>query len=148
ECKAYFDALLRVHEKIIVLDIHSYNHRRDSRDLEADPAENPEVNLGTKNMDRRLWDPVVSTLIERFGSFDYNGRKLDVRENIKFKGGYFGQWLYERYGKSICPVSIEFKKFFMDEWTGEAFENDIRLIDQMLQSSKKPLLEALEIIQT
>ena len=148
ECEAYFDGLFTLHEKIIVLDIHSYNHRRDSQDLEADPAENPEINIGTKNMDRELWDPVVGTLLEHFSSFDYDGRKLDVRENIKFKGGYFGQWLYERYKRNICPVSIEFKKFFMDEWTGEAFEKDILLIDQMLQSSKEPVLEALERIHT
>jgi N-formylglutamate amidohydrolase len=147
ECERYFDNLLTLHEKIIVLDIHSYNYRRDSRDVEADPLENPEINIGTKNMDRELWDPVVGTLIEQFRSFDYSGRELDVRENVKFKGGYFGQWLYERYENNICPISIEFKKFFMDEWIGEAFEKDILLIDQMVQSSKEPLLGALERIQ-
>jgi len=147
ECERYFDNLFTLQERIIVLDIHSYNHRRDSREVEADPSENPEINIGTKNMDRELWDPVVGTLIEQFRSFNYNGRKLDVRENVKFKGGYFGQWLYERYKKNICPISIEFKKFFMDEWTGKAFENDIMLIDQMLQSFKDPLLASLKRIQ-
>jgi len=146
ECERYFDDLFALNEKIIVLDIHSYNHRRDSREVEADPAENPEINIGTKNMDRELWNPVVTTLIEQFSSFDYDGRKLDVRENVKFKGGYFGQWLYDRYESNICPISIEFKKFFMDEWTGEAFEEDILLINQMIQLSKEPLLEALERI--
>lgn len=148
QCKAYFDRLFALHENIIVYDIHSYNHRREASDREADPAENPEINIGTKNMDRPLWDPVISTLTAHFIGFDYDGRKLDARENIKFKGGYFGQWLYEKYGKNICPVSIEFKKFFMDEWTGEAFEKDIRLIDQMLQSSKRPVLDALKRIHS
>lgn len=147
ECKAYFDELFKLHEKIIVYDIHSYNHRRDSRDQLADPAENPEINIGTKNMDRQLWDPVVSTLVEYFSGFDYDGLTLDVRENVKFKGGYFGQWLYEQYGNKICPISIEFKKFFMDEWTGEPFEKDIQLVDNMLRSSKGPLLAALKRIQ-
>lgn len=146
ECKAYFDHLFTLHERIIVYDIHSYNYRREARDKEANPAENPEVNLGTKNMERQVWDPVIRTLTEHFTHFNYAGRKLDARENIKFKGGYFGQWLFERYGQKICPISIEFKKFFMDEWSGKAFDQDIELIDQMLLSSREPVLNALKTI--
>jgi len=142
--KMYFDELFNHHEKIIVYDIHTYNHRREGADIVADPEENPEVNLGTKNMDRDLWDPVVHTVIEQFRNFNYNGRNLDTRENIKFTGGYFGQWLYEQYGSKICPISIEFKKFFMDEHTGQGFENEIQLIDQMLRESKQPVLDALK----
>jgi len=141
--KVYFDELLKQHEKLIVYDIHTYNHRREGAAIVADPEENPEVNLGTKNMDRDLWDPVVQTVIDQFSNFNYNGRHLDTRENIKFTGGYFGQWLYEQYGRKICPISIEFKKFFMDEHTGQGFEEDIQLIDQMLKESKQPVMDAL-----
>ena len=146
ECKAYFDDLFTLHDRIIVFDIHSYNHRRESPALEAEAAGNPEINIGTKNMDRQLWDPVIRSLMAHFAGFDYAGRTLDARENIKFKGGYFGQWLFEQYGQKICPISIEFKKFFMDEWTGKAFEKDIQLIDQMLVLSKEPVLNALSKI--
>lgn len=142
--KGYFDCLFTLHEKVIVYDIHTYNYRRESADIEADPQENPEINLGTINMDRKLWDPVVQSLLNHFRQFNYAGRKLDARENIKFKGGYFGKWLFEQYGGKICPISIEFKKFFMDEHTGEGFEKDINLIDKMLQSSKQPILDALK----
>ncbi|NEU08046.1 N-formylglutamate amidohydrolase [Flavihumibacter sp. R14] len=148
ECKGYFDSLFKLNNKIIVYDIHSYNHRREGRTVEAEPNGNPEINIGTQNMDRQLWDPVIETLLQHFSSFNYNGRNLDARENIKFKGGYFGQWLYERYGKNICPVSIEVKKFFMDEWTGEAFPKDIQLIDEMLRSSGTPVLEAMNRVNT
>ena len=142
--KEYFDELFTHHDKLIVYDIHTYNHRREGPDIMADPEENPEINLGTKNMDRDLWDPVLRTVIDQFSGFDYKGRNLDTRENIKFTGGYFGQWLYETYGKNVCPISIEFKKFFMDEHTGEGFEEDIQLIDQMLRKSKQPVLDALK----
>ena len=38
----------------VVLDIHSYNHRRDGADQPpADPAANPDVNIGTGSLDRR-----------------------------------------------------------------------------------------------
>ncbi|MEO8795400.1 MAG: N-formylglutamate amidohydrolase [Daejeonella sp.] len=144
--KSYFDDLFKLHDKIIVYDIHSYNHRREAEDKAADPQENPEINIGTKNMDHKIWQPVVDTLINHFNSFDYDGRNLDARENIKFKGGYFGQWLFENYGKKICPISIEFKKFFMDEWTGLPFEKDIQLIDELVKSSEMAVLATLKEI--
>ena len=146
QAKLYFDSLFEQHEKILVFDIHSYNHRREAKDIEASHEDNPEVNIGTKNMDYIIWKDLVSTIIKTFKAFDYDGRHLDVRENIKFKGGYFGQWLYEQYGKKICPVSIEFKKFFMDEWTGEPFEKDIELISKLVIDSRQPVLEAMNKI--
>lgn len=146
EAKNYFDHLFTQHEKIIVFDIHSYNFRREGAHVEANPDENPEINLGTQNMDRELWHPVVESLKEHFNTFDYDGRTLDARENVKFKGGYFGKWLNAQYGNNICPISIEFKKFFMDEHTGQGYEKDIHLIDRMLKSSKQPVMRALEEI--
>ncbi len=144
--KIYFDELLSQNRKIIVYDIHSYNHRRDGIELEANPSENPEINLGTQNMDRAYWQPVVDKLVESFRTFNYEGRNLDVRENIKFKGGYFGKWLFERYGMAVCPISIEFKKFFMDEHTGKGNEKSINLISDMVNSSIKPVLKVLSEI--
>ncbi len=140
----YFDQLFTQNREIVVYDIHSYNYRRDGRETEADPFENPEINLGTKNMDQELWKPIVETLVKSFREFNYQGRSLDVRENIKFKGGYFGKWLFERYAKAICPISIEFKKFFMDEHTGEGCKKSINLISEMLESSMTPVIKDLK----
>lgn len=142
--KEYFDSLFLRHEQIIVYDIHSYNHQRKAENTFDDPQENPEVNIGTKNLDHDIWRPAIDAMINNFRSFDYNGRHLDVRENIKFKGGHFGQWLYEQYGKKICPISIEFKKFFMNEWTGQPFEEDIELIHELLKQSKESVLHTLK----
>ena len=148
EAGKYFDSLFLEHKNIVVYDIHSYNHRREAKDIVAEPKQNPEVNIGTKNMNHKKWQPIVDKMVNSFRSFDYDGRTLDVRENVKFKGGYFGQWLYEKYGENICPISIEFKKFFMDEWTGEPFEKDILLIHQMLERSAITVLKALQKINT
>ncbi|MEO8142476.1 MAG: hypothetical protein ABI617_07440, partial [Sphingomicrobium sp.] len=47
-------------------------------------------------------------------------RRLDVRENVAFQGkGEQTRFVHERYPKQGCAVAIEFKKFFMDEWSGE-----------------------------
>jgi N-formylglutamate deformylase len=142
----YFDELFSKNKYVIVYDLHSYNHRREGSDLEADPRENPEINLGTQNMNGELWRPVIEALTKSFRSFNFEGRSLDVRENIKFKGGYFGKWLYERYGSAICPISIEFKKIFMDEHTGAGDASRISQLSAVIESSIEPVLAALQQI--
>jgi len=102
----------------VVLDIHSYNHRRDGADsAPADPVANPDINIGTGSLDRTQW----ASLVDRFT--DDLGRALPstatVAENVRFKGGYFSQWIDERYAGRGCALALEFKKVFMDEWSGE-----------------------------
>jgi N-formylglutamate deformylase len=145
--EAYFDDLFTQHKQLVVYDIHSYNHQREGKGLFADPAANPEVNLGTKNMDRERWHPVVDALSHHLRSVDKKGRSLDVRENIKFKGGYFGEWLYRRYGEKICPISIEFKKFFMDELSGEPYEKEVQFIAKLMETSEQPVMDALKKVK-
>ena len=132
----FLDPLVEEFGSIVVLDIHSYNHRRQGPDAAPDsPQDNPEVNIGTGNMNRTLWAPLVEGFISDMRSYDYDGRALDVRENIKFTGGYFSRWLYERYGDRVCPIAVEFKKIFMDEWTGEPFADEINKLEDALRST-------------
>jgi N-formylglutamate amidohydrolase len=140
--KQYFDELLSIHDSIIVFDLHSYNHQREGQ--VADQSKNPDINIGTGNMNRELWAPVVESLIECFKCFDYDGQHLDVRENVKFKGGYFGKWLFEQYGNAVCPISIEFKKIFMDEISGKGFENQICMICSMVKLSVRDVIKELK----
>ena len=45
---------------------------------------------------------------------------LDVRENVAFQGrGQLARFVHERYPVTGCSLAVEFKKFYMDEWTGE-----------------------------
>ncbi len=144
EMQPFFQACIDHYGSVIVLDCHSYNHMRDGADASpADPEGNPEINLGTKNMNREHWAPVVETLIRTFSSHEINGKQLDVRENIKFKGGYFSEWLYHHFGDAVCPVAIEFKKTFMDEWTGVLHEQHHRELSDLLLSTL-PILTALQ----
>lgn len=108
------------HERFVLLDVHSYNHRRGGPDGAATPqAEAPDINIGTFSMPRDLWAPVLDPLIETMRGFDFNGRRLDVRENVAFQGkGALTRFVHERYPGRGCAIALEFKKFFMDEWTG------------------------------
>ena len=128
----------------VVFDIHSYNHRREGpKALPADATGNPEVNIGTGNMDCQKWGPLVEGFIRDLQNFDFLGRHLDVRANIKFRGGHFSRWIHESFPNAGCAIAIEFKKFFMDEWTGEPDKAQINAIQNALQSTLPGILKEL-----
>ncbi len=130
--------------RFVVYDIHSYCYRRSGPDgVEADPNANPEINIGTGTMNRELWSSVVDRFITDVRSFNYLGSQLDVRENIKFKGGYFAKYIHNHFPKSACVLSIEFKKIFMDEWTGELFKDKFELLKEVLKKTVPGVLKEL-----
>lgn len=132
----------------VVLDLHTYNHMRNGADGEpADPELNPEVNIGTGTMNRSKWANLIDRFISDLHNFDYYGRKLDVRENIKFKGGQFSKWIHQTFPESACSISIEFKKFFMDEWSGKPDVKQIERIGMALKSTIPGMLEELNRIK-
>ena len=115
------DEVAAEHERFIVLDVHSYNHRRDGPGGAPTPqADAPDINIGTFSMPRERWAYLLDPLIEAMHGFDFNGRRLDVRENIAFQGkGEQTRFTHARYPERGCAIALEFKKFFMDEWSDE-----------------------------
>ncbi|MBF0665929.1 MAG: N-formylglutamate amidohydrolase [Brevundimonas sp.] len=109
------------HPRFAVLDVHSYNHRRDGPDGPPTPqADAPDINIGTFSMPRERWAGVVDPLMEALAAHDFNGRRLDVRENVAFQGrGELTRFAHAKWPEQGCAIAFEFKKFFMDEWTGE-----------------------------
>jgi N-formylglutamate deformylase len=129
----------------VVLDIHSYNHRRDGADLPpADPEANPDINIGTGSLDRTPW----AALIDRF-AFEL-GTALPpaatVAENVRFKGGFFSQWIHERYPDRGCALALEFKKTFMDEWSGEVDLAHLGRLQEALAGTIPGVLSELEAL--
>jgi N-formylglutamate amidohydrolase len=136
EVRSLLDQTVRRYQRVVVLDLHTYNHLREGPNgTTADPVENPEVNIGTGTMDRNRWASIVDRFIVNLRNFDFRGRNLDVRENVKFRGGFFPTWIHEHYPESVCVLSVEFKKFFMDEWTGEPDRLQLRAIERALKST-------------
>lgn len=117
----YLDDIAAQYGRFVLLDVHSYNHRRDgAHGLPTAQEKAPDINIGTFSMPREQWAFLLDPLIEAMRAFDFNGRGLDVRENIAFQGkGEQTRFVHERYPGKGCAIAIEFKKFFMDEWTGE-----------------------------
>jgi N-formylglutamate amidohydrolase len=119
DVRRMLDAVASAHDRFIVLDLHSYNHRRGGPGAPPDdPSANPDVNLGTGSLDRGLWAPVADAFLDAMARERIGGRALDVRENVRFLGGWFSRWVNETYAGRGCALAIEVKKIFMDEWTG------------------------------
>ena len=122
--------------RVVVLDLHTYNHRRQGPDgPPADSRENPDINLGTGTMDRKRWAPVVDRFIVELRNYEFLGRHLDVRENVKFRGGNFPAWIHRHFPESVCVLAVEVKKFFMDEWTGKPDEIQKAAVLKALKST-------------
>ena len=103
----------------VVLDLHSYNHRRGGPDAPpADPAGNPEINVGTGSLDRDRWGWLVQRFMADLGTVEVKGGPLDVRENVRFRGGHLSRWVHAAFPGQACCLAVEAKKFFMDERTG------------------------------
>ncbi|MCC5908568.1 MAG: N-formylglutamate amidohydrolase [Balneolaceae bacterium] len=120
DSKVFLKGIILKYGYVVVFDIHSYNHMREGPHAEpADPAANPDVNLGTENLNRDVWGQVVDGLAEDLRSFEYPGGQLIVGENIRFKGGHYSRWIEQQFGDQSCAIAVEFKKIFMDEWTHE-----------------------------
>ena len=130
--------------RVVVFDLHTYNHRRaGSTAPPDDEARNPQVNLGTGTMDRQRWAPLVDRFLHDLRHFDYPVGQLDVRENVKFTGGHFGRWIHQQFPDSVCVLSIEFKKFFMDEWTGQVHQEIVERLRAALCSTLPGVQEEL-----
>jgi hypothetical protein len=118
---ATLDEIAADHPRFVLLDVHSYNHRRDGPDAPPTPAEKaPEINIGTFSMPRADWAWLLDPLMEAMHDYDFGGRHLDVRENVAFQGkGELTRFVHQRYPGVGCAIAVEFKKFYMDEWSGE-----------------------------
>jgi N-formylglutamate amidohydrolase len=131
------DAKISEHGRFVLLDIHSYNHRRDG--AEQPPADfegNPEINVGTGSMPHGRWRAQVEAFLQALEE-----QSFDARENVRFRGGFLSKWVHETYPDSGCALAVEVKKTFMDEWSGVPDERAISRTTQALDRAAGVLLE-------
>ena len=132
------------HGGFLLLDIHSYNHRRDGPNAPpADPATHPNVNLGTGTMPPERWAPLVDRFRRDLAAELVEGERLDVRENVKFTGGQFPRWVHQHFPETGCALAIELKKTFMDEWTGALDSGRAQALGRALAAALPGAIEEL-----
>jgi N-formylglutamate deformylase len=112
------DRMLSLHPFLVVLDLHSFNHRRGGPDAEPDPqSQNPDIIIGRSNLQEKHYASAQS-FCELLNGKEYLGKPLDCRLDVKFTGGYLSRWLNHFYPDRLICLAIEFKKTWMDEWSG------------------------------
>ena len=139
------DGIVEKEGRFVLIDAHSYNHRRDGPDAQATPqADAPDINIGTFSMPRSDWAFLLDPLMDEMRRFDFNGRNLDVRENVAFQGkGEQTRFVHDRYPGRGCAIALEFKKFFMDEWTGEPDPAELQAMREFITRSAEVATELL-----
>lgn len=138
------DDINAARERVLVLDFHAYNHRRNGPHEPPEPQQdNPDINVGTHEMNLRRWGFLVDAFIERLASCEVNGRPLDVRRNVKFVGRALPRWVDAHY-PDACALAIEVKKTYMDEWTGEPDHAIIKQFDNAFRATIQSMKDLLE----
>lgn len=132
------------HGAFFVYDLHSYNHHRaGATSAFAEVLENPQINICTGGMDLDRCEGIVNCFEGTMQAFDFPGGRLDVRRNVRFHATRFSRWVHESFPGTGVSLGIEVKKFYMNEWTGEADKNVVAAIGSALESTVRPIESAL-----
>lgn len=101
----------------LFIDMHSYNIRgREGL---------PDIHLGTKYQSKEKFSREISFLNECLKKIKIQDTPLIVNENdenVGFFGGKLNRWVAQKF-RSILVVSLEMKKFYMDEDNGRFYED-------------------------
>lgn len=114
----HIQRLIQKNGFLVVLDLHSYNHRRGGPDASPAPQEaNPDIIIGRNSLPERYY-PKIEDLRQRLDGKLISGKPIDCRCDIKFTGGALSRKLNNDFAGSVLTLAIEFKKFWMDEHSG------------------------------
>lgn len=69
--------------------------------------------------------------------------RLDVRENVCFRGRHIAQWVHDRFPETGCVLAIEIKKFYMDEHTGRLDHRLTRAVGDALARTAAAVTDEL-----
>lgn len=127
----YLEGLCRRYGTVVVLDLHAFCRRKRAS---GDDGGKPDFDIGTRTLDRTRWGRLVERLVEELGGARCAGRAFRVTENAIFGGGYFPGWINERFAERVACITVEVKKFFMDEETGEVFPDVLSGVESALRA--------------
>ena len=70
-----------------------------------------------------IFGHIIDDFLNRLGEISIDGHFIYAGENIVFKGGYLSRRLSKEHNNKLLVLAIEFKKIFMDEWSGQVYED-------------------------
>lgn len=145
--KYEIDRMLAFHPFLVIFDLHSFNHRRGGPDAEPDAqADNPDIILGRNNMPEEYY-PHIEDLRFKLDGQNLWGNSLDVRCDIKFPGGHLSRWLHSTYPGQLLCLAVEFKKIFMDEYSGKLNPVSIQLLRNTFKKAAEDWIQELPLLK-
>ncbi len=129
----------------VIFDFHSYNYqRKEYVDWRTDGK--PVINLGTRHLklDDRGRD-IKDWFLGELKQHTIDGEEALIEENGVFYGGYLNRRLAHLFGPRAITLSVEYKKVYMDERTGEVFEPILEDLVSQMDDTMKGLADKLGV---
>ena len=127
---------------VILFDMHSFCYQREGR-IDWFRDERAEINLGTRYINREYFKPLIDTFLKGVSGAEIESYPIRVVENELFPGGYLTRKYSEKYNRDVLVMAIEYKKIFMDEWTGALDEQKLGILISNFLVTRDRILELL-----
>jgi len=137
----FVEQMTGMFEKILVMDMHSYNYKRQTYAGRANAL--PLFNLGTTAIDRTKHKPVIEKVLKHLGEISLPGIPASVAENDVFKGnGAIASAVASKYSDSLL-LNIEVKKVYMNETTGELHPSHVKALSESFAKLGRSVMQGL-----
>jgi len=130
---ALYHRIIQQHGACLVYDIHSYNYIRKGEDA-------PAFNVGTEQLDKEKYGDVIDHWIGLLDDITISDHRIRAAlDEVFFGRGY--QATIAKNHENILVLPTEFKKFFMNEMTGEVNQ---AVIDEIKPKFEQAILGNVE----
>jgi len=137
------DFLVKKHGQVFLFDLHAYCYQREQRlSWHLDPQ--PVINLGTEPINQARFRKEIDVLLQELKRISVGGRRVSVAENEIFQGGYLARRLCARHHERLAVFALEWKKIFMDEWSGQFYP---AVYDELVEQFTRSVARFLEKVR-
>ena len=123
-----------------MFDLHAYCYQRKTRQAWHED-EGPEINIGTGAVNREIFEPAITCFKSNLRRTKISDLPLRISENEIFFGGYLSRHLSRIYHERLLVLALEYKKVFMDEWTGTLYQD---VLDKLIRDFNGAVDRAVE----
>lgn len=136
------ELMLEQDSPVVLFDIHSFCYQRE-RKINWFDDEMPEINLGIRYINRHFFSPLIDCFLEGVSGTVIDGHPVRVVENELFPGGYLTRKYAQRQNRRVLVLAIEYKKIFMDEWTGDLYNDIFNVLKNDFLHTKEQIVDLL-----
>ncbi|MFC2081053.1 N-formylglutamate amidohydrolase [Bacteroidota bacterium] len=133
--------LLKQNRYALIFDMHSYCYQREEEQNWFDDPR-PEINLGTIPVNKKLFRDSIEQFLKDLSGVRIEHHQVRVAENEVFPGGYLSRRLSKKWYERVLVLAIEYKKIFMNEWTGELYSEILDVLVQSFRSASGNLINS------